>query len=89
MFFVATLLLLAYGLLCLVAPEKHLAVNARWNRWRRKKWHEHRDYTPLYLRVERRWSQRTPANLWGLRLTGIGFIGGALWVIWEYWILHH
>ena len=65
------LFLLGYGLLCLLAPEKHLAFNAWLNRRRRKMWHEHRAYTTPDLRMERRWSQQTPANLWRLRITGI------------------
>ena len=52
------------------------------------KWHEHRAYTTPDLRMERRWSQQTPANLWRLRVTGIAFIGAALWVMWEYWKIH-
>ena len=87
-FFLGLLFFLAYGLLCLLAPEKHLAFNAWWNRRRRRKWREHRAYTTTGLRMERRWSQQTPANLWGIRITGIGFIGGCLWVIWEYWRIH-
>jgi hypothetical protein len=42
------------------------------------------------LRMERRWSQRTPANLWRLRVTGIALIGAALWVMSEFeirWML--
>jgi hypothetical protein len=87
-FFLVPLLFLAYGVLCLLAPEKHLAFNARWNRRRRRKWHEHRAYTTPDLRMERRWSQQTPANLRRLRVTGIAFIGGAFWVMWEYWRIH-
>lgn len=79
---------LAYGVLRLLAPEKHLAFNAWFSRWRRRKWHEHRAYTTLGLRMERRESQQTPANLWRSRVTGIAFIGGALWVMWEYWRIH-
>jgi hypothetical protein len=88
LFFLGPLLFLAYGVLCLVAPEKHLAFNAWWNRRRRRAWHETRDYTTPGLRMERRWSQQTNANLWRLRVTGIAFIGCALWVIWEYWKIH-
>lgn len=87
-FFLAPLLFLAYGLLCVLAPQKHLAFNAWWNRRRRRAWHEQRAYTTPDLRMERRWSQQTPANLWRLRLTGLAFIGGALWVMWEYWKIH-
>ena len=87
-FLLGSLLFLAYGLLCLLAPEKHLAFNAWWNRRRRKKWHEHRGYTTPDLRMERRWSQQTPANRLRLRVTGIAFIGAASWVIWEYWRMH-
>lgn len=83
------LLFLAYGALCLLAPEKHLALNAWLNRRGRRKWREQRAYTTPHLRMQRRWSQRTPANLWRLRITGIAFIGGALWVMWQYWRLHH
>ena len=35
-----------------------------------------------------RWSQQTPANLWGIRLTGIASIGMSLWVMWEYLRIH-
>jgi hypothetical protein len=84
-FFLIPLLFLAYGVLCLLAPEKHLAFNAWLNRRRRKIWHEHRAYTTPDLRMERRWSQQTPANLWRLRITGIAFISTSLWVIWAYW----
>jgi hypothetical protein len=87
-FFLGPLLFLAYGLLCLLAPEKHLAFNAWWNRRGRRKWHEQRAYTTPHLRMQRRWSQQTSANLWRLRVTGIAFIIGALWVMWEYWRIH-
>ena len=87
-FFLGPLLLLAYGLLCLFAPEKHLAFNARLNRWGRRKWHEQRAYTTPYLRTQRRWSQQMPANLWGMRVSGITFIAMGVWVIWEYWRVH-
>src|ERR1700694_2853936 len=42
-----------------------------------------RGHMPSACELERRWSQQTPANLRRLHLTGIAFIGGALWVIWE------
>jgi hypothetical protein len=87
-FFLGPLLLVAYGLLCLFAPEKHLAFNAWLNRWGRRKWHEQRAYTTPYLRMHRRWSQQTPANLWGMRVSGIAFIAMGVLVIWEYWIIH-
>lgn len=83
-FFLVWLLFLAYGVLCLLAPKKHLAFNARWNQMRRRKWHGHRAYTTPDLRMERRWSQQTPANLWRLRVTGVAFIGVALWVMWHW-----
>jgi hypothetical protein len=85
MTFVFVLLFLAYGALCLLAPAKHLAFNAWLSRRGRRKWHEHRVYMTLHFRMQRRWSQQTPANLWGLRVTGIAFIGMSLWVMWEYW----
>jgi hypothetical protein len=88
LFSIVPLLLLAYGLLCLFAPEKHLAFNAWLNRRGRRKWHEQRAYTTPYLRMQRRWSQQTPANLWGMRMTGIACIAMSLWVIWEYWRIH-
>ena len=84
-FFLVPLLFLAYGVLCLIAPDKYLAFNAWLNRRRRRQWHELRAYTTPDLRMGRRWSQRTRANLWRLRLTGIAFIVGAVWVVWEYW----
>jgi hypothetical protein len=80
-FFLGPLLFLAYGLLCLLAPEKHLAFNAWLNRHARRKWHEQRAYTTPHLRMQRRWSQQTPANLRRLRVTGIAFIVFALWVM--------
>jgi hypothetical protein len=87
-FFLVLLLFFAYGVLCLLAPEKHLAFNAWLNRRGRRKWHERRAYTTPYLRMQRRGSQQTPANLWGIRTTGIAFIGMSLWVMWEYWRIH-
>jgi hypothetical protein len=81
-------LFVAYGLLCLLAPEKHLAFNAWLSRRGRRKWHEDRAYTTPGLRMERRWSQQTPANLWRIRVTGIAFIGMSLLVIWEYSRFH-
>lgn len=87
-FFIVLLLFLAYGVFCLFAPAKHLAFNAWLNRRGRKKWHEQRAYTTPHLRMQRRWSQQTPANLWGVRVTGIGFIGTCLWIMWEYWGIH-
>ena len=87
-FLIVLLLFLAYGVFCIFATAKHLAFNAWLNRRGRKKWHEQRAYTTPYLRMQRRWSQRTAANLWGIRVTGIGFIGMSLWVIWEYWRIH-
>jgi hypothetical protein len=86
--FLGLLLFLAYGLLCVLAPEKHLAFNAWWNGRRRMKWHEHRAYTTPDLQMERRWSQQTPSNLWRIRITGIAFIGMSLLVMWEYWRIH-
>lgn len=83
--FVALLIFLAYGLLCLFAPEKHLAFNAWLNLRDRRRWREQRAYTTPYLRMQRRWSQQTPANLWRMRVTGIAFIGMSLLAIWEYW----
>ena|SRR5215469_4948693 len=68
-FVLGPLLLVAYRLLCLLAPEKHLAFNAWLNRRGRRKWHEQRAYTTPHLRIQRRWNQQTPANLWRLRLT--------------------
>ena len=47
--------------------------------------HEQRAYATPHLRMQRRWSQQTRANLWRLRITGIAFMGGCLWVIWDYW----
>lgn len=89
-FFIVLVLFLAYGVFCLVAAEKHLALNSWWNRQGRKEWHEDRAYTPLHLRLQRRWSQKTPANLWGIRITGIWFIGMSLWAIWWYYLrIHH
>lgn len=87
-FLIALLLLLAYGVFCLFAPAKHLAFNAWLNRRGRRKWHEQRTYTTPYLRIQRRWSQQTPANLWGIRVTGIACIGISVWVMWEYWRIH-
>ena len=87
-FLLAPLLLIAYGALCLLAPEKHLAFNAWLNRRSRMKWHEHRAYTAPGLRMERRWSQLTPANLRRIRVTGIAFACMGLWIIWEYWRVH-
>jgi hypothetical protein len=84
-FFLGLLLFLAYGVLCLLAPEKHLAFNAWFSRRRRRKWREQRAYTTPDLRMERRWSQQTPANLWRIRVTGIAFIGMSLCLISEYW----
>lgn len=86
--FLVLLLFLAYGVLCLLAPAKHLAFNAWFNRRGRKKWHEDRAYTTPYLRMQRRWSQQTPANLWRLRVNGIVFIALSLWGMWEYWRFH-
>ena len=77
--FLVLLLLLAYGVLCVLAPAKHLALNAWLNRRGRKQWHEERAYTTPYLRLQRRWNQQTPGNLWRLRITGIAFIGMSLW----------
>jgi len=88
-FFLMVLAFFAYGVLCAFFPEKHLGFNAWLNRKRRREWHKYRAYTPAGLRMERRWSQQTPANLWGMRITGIAFIAGGLWVLWEYWKLHH
>jgi len=87
-FFLGPLLFLAYGFLYLLAPAKHLAFNAWLNRRGGRKWHEQRAYRTPHLRIQRRWSQQTPANLRRLRVTGIVFIGGALWVMWEYWRIH-
>jgi hypothetical protein len=87
-FFFAPLFFLAYGTLCLLAPEKHLAFNAWLNRRRRRQWHKQRAYTTPGLRMERRWSQQTPANLWRMRVAGIAFISMGLWVIREYWKVH-
>ena len=87
-FYLGLMMFLAYGVLCLLAPEKHLAFNAWLNRRGRKKWHGQRAYTTPYLRMQRRWSQQTPANLWRIRATGIAFIGMSLWVMWEYWKIH-
>lgn len=87
-FFLGFVLFLAYGLLCLLAPEKHLAFNAWLNRRGRRKWHEQRAYTTPHLRLQRRWSQQTRASLWRLRVTGIAFIVGAVWIIWEYLRIH-
>jgi hypothetical protein len=87
-FFLGFVLFLAYGLLCLLAPEKHLAFNAWLNGRGRRKWHEQRAYTTPHLRLQRRWSQQTRANLWRLRVTGIAFIVGAVWIIWEYLRIH-
>ena len=87
-FLLAPLLLIAYGALCLLAPEKHLAFNAWLNRRSRMKWHKHRAYTTPGLRMERRWSQLTPANLRRIRVTGIAFACMGLWIIWEYWRVH-
>ena len=85
---IVLLLFLAYGVFCFFAPAKHLAFNAWLNRRGRRKWHEQRAYTTPHLRMQRRWSQRTPANLWGIRVTGIAFIGTSLWFMWEYWRIH-
>lgn len=87
-FLIGLLLFLAYGVLCLLAPEKHLAFNSWWSRRRRREWHKHRAYTTPDLRMARRESQQTPANLWRIRVTGIGFVGMALWAMWEYWKVH-
>jgi hypothetical protein len=87
-FFPALLLFLAYGVLCVLAPAKHLAFNAWLNRWSRRKWHEQRAYTTTHLRMQRRWSQQTPGNLWRIRLTGVACVSMFLWVIWEYWRIH-
>jgi hypothetical protein len=87
-FFLGLPLLLAYGVLCILAPEKHLAFNAWLNRQGRRKWHENRAYTTPHLRLQRRWSQQTVGNLWRIRVTGIACIGMSLWVIWEYWRIH-
>ena len=87
-FFLVVLLFLSYGVLCITAPAKHLAFSAWLNRRGRKKWHEQRAYTTPHLRMQRRWSQRTSANLLRIRLTGIAFIGMSLWVTWEYWRIH-
>ena len=88
MLFLIPVLLIAYGALCLFAPDRHLAFNAWLSRRNRRKWHQYRAYTTPGLRMERRWSRPTPANLRRLRETGIAFIGMALWVIWEYWKFH-
>jgi hypothetical protein len=88
MFVLVSALLIAYGVLCLFVPDKHLAFNAWMSRRNRKKWHEHRAYTTPGLRMERRWSQQTPANLHRVQMTGMAFIGVGLWIIWEYWRLH-
>jgi hypothetical protein len=87
-FLIVLPLFLAYGVFCLFAPAKHLAFNAWLNRRGRRKWHEQRAYTTLHLRMQRRWSQATAANLWGIRVTGIAFIGMSLWAMWEYWKIH-
>lgn len=87
-FFLVLLLFFAYGVLCLLAPAKHLAFSACLNRRGRRKWHEGRAYTTPYLRMQRRWSQQTPSNLWGIRATGIAFIGMSLWVMWPRPALH-
>lgn len=71
-FLIVLLLFLAYGVFYLFAPAKHLAFNSWLNRLGRRKWHEQRAYTTPYLRMQRRWSQRTPANLWKIRVTGSG-----------------
>jgi hypothetical protein len=81
------LMFLAYGVFCVLAPEKHLALNAWWSR-RRREWHKHRVYTTPDLRMERRQSQQTPANLWRIRVTGIGFLVIALWGMWAIWKIH-
>jgi hypothetical protein len=44
-FFFVPLLFLAYGVLCLISPDKHLAFNSWMNLQRRRKWHELRNYT--------------------------------------------
>ena len=87
-FFLGPLLFLAYGVLCVLAPQKHLAFNAWWNRRARRTWHEQRAYTTPCLRMERRSSQQTPANLWRIRITGIAFIGMSLSVMWMYLASH-
>jgi hypothetical protein len=45
LFVLVPLLFLAYGALCLIAPDKHLAFNAWVNLRRRRKWHELRHPT--------------------------------------------
>jgi hypothetical protein len=82
------LMFLAYGLLCLLAPEKHLGFSAWLNRRARRNWHEQRAYTTPHLRMQRRWSQQTPASLRRMRLTGIAIIGVSLCGIWEFWRIH-
>jgi hypothetical protein len=82
------LMFLAYGVFCVLAPEKHLALSAWWSRRRRREWHKHRAYTTPDLRMERRQSQYTPANLWRIRVTGIGFLVIALWGMWAIWKIH-
>lgn len=82
MFFVVQLLVLAFGIFCLFAPVKYLEFAAWLNRRSRRSWHEHRGYTTPGLRMERRWSQQTPANLWRIRMTGVAFVAMSLFVMW-------
>ena len=84
-YFLGLLMFLAYGVFCLLAPEKHLAFNAWWSLRRRREWHKHR----AGLRMERRQSQQTPANLWRMRANGIAFIAMSLWAIWWCWRMIH
>ena len=84
-YFLGLLMFLAYGVFCLLAPEKHLALYAWLDRRGRKEWHKTRAYTTPYMRMYRRWSQRTPANLRRIRWTGIACIGMVLYAMWEYW----
>jgi hypothetical protein len=88
-YFLGLVMFLAYGLFCLLAPQKHLRFNAWWSRQRRREWHKARAYTTPFMREERRRSQQTPANLWRIRVTGIGFVGMTLWGVWEYFKIHH
>jgi len=83
-FLIVLLLFIAYGILSAFWPEQHLAFNAWLSRRNRRQWHQYRAYTTPGLRMERRWSQQTPASLRRIRITGIAFLGMSLWVLWQY-----
>ena len=75
--------LLACALICIIAPERYLAFNRRWNREVRERFH--RVYTTPGERMARRYTQDTPANIRRVRIVGLIIAAALVGVLWGLW----